>query len=274
MLVALLLQPQPSGAASKDTELILAQLRQLQTQLNQLQQEQANLQATLDELRTSVREEQSAMRRLLVDSQLSMDTLRENLSIVAAKMDESNARLGNVALEVASMKQAQPILIPPAPEGEVTRPADPGSPTNPPAAVATPAAATPPPSVAAVPGPVELYNQAYTDYTQARYPLAISGFRDVIARFPESDLADNAQYWIGECLLAQRKYKEALEAFDGVLSLYANSNKLDSAAYKKAIAYEGMGSRADAVRQLEEVIERFPRSDVARAAREKLRSLR
>jgi tol-pal system protein YbgF len=119
---------------------------------------------------------------------------------------------------------------------------------------------------AATPDPVDLYNQAYTDYTQMRYPLAVSGFKDVIQRFPESDLADNAQYWIGECHLAQRQYKEALEAFENVLYDYPDSNKLAEAGYKRAHALEGLGRRDDAIKQLEFVIEQYPRTQVERSA--------
>ena len=127
---------------------------------------------------------------------------------------------------------------------------------------------------AAVPDPVDLYNQAYTDYTQMRYPLAVSGFKDVIQRFPESDLADNAQYWIGECHLAQRQYKEALEAFEEVLYDYPDSNKLAESGYRRAHALEGLGRRDDAIAQLEFVIEQYPGTQVERSATLLLKKLR
>jgi tol-pal system protein YbgF len=121
---------------------------------------------------------------------------------------------------------------------------------------------------------VELYNQAYTDYTQMRYPLAISGFKEVIQRYPESDLADNAQYWIGECLMAQRQYKRALESFEDVLRMYPGSNKLAEASYKKAMALEALGRKDEAIEQLEAVIEEFPRTQVERNATQRLKALR
>ena len=63
-------------------------------------------------------------------------------------------------------------------------------------------------------------------------------------------------------------------SIDAVLSLYPDSNKLPEATYKKAVALEALGSRADAIAQLELVIEYFPRSPAARAAKGMLRSLR
>lgn len=277
LLLCSALFPSPARAASKELEQILAELRQLQVQVAQLQRSQAEFERKLERLSVLLSDEDSSRRRAMVDTQTALDTIQEELSILSAKVDETNGRLGNLTQQVASMRQAQPIQIPPVagsvPAGQDSEPSSslPAGPTSspspPPGPVSLPASAAPP-------GPVELYNQAYTDYTHMRYPLAISGFKEVISRYPDSELADNGQYWIGECLLAQRKYKEALEAFDAVLSLYPNSNKLPEASYKKAIALEAMGSRADAIRQLELVIEQFPRTPVARVAKEKLSSMR
>lgn len=268
-------------AASKDTELILAELRTLQSQIAEISRVQAELQTVVQRLANSVSEEQGSLRRSLVDAQTTIDTMQEHILVVSAKVDETNARLRNVGQELASLRQAQPIIIPPtAPEATATVPAPSGG-AQPPAPPAPPSSAAPPapspapaPVVAGIPDAGDLYKQAYADYTQQRYPLAISGFKEILTRYADSELADNAQYWIGECLLAQRKYKEALEAFDALISLYPKSNKLDYATYKKAIALEAMGSRADAIRQLELVIEKFPKTDVARTAREKLNAMR
>ena len=261
-LVATLAAP-VAALANKEHDQILAELRQLQIQLSALHTNQGRLEQTLERMSNLLIEQDSSIRRTLVDTGTTLDTVQENLMVLSEKLDETNGRLGNLRHEVASLRPTQPIVIPETREG--------GS--RPPSGRTTPPPTTTPLSVPSG-GSANLYQQAYTDYTQGRYPLAISGFKELIAADPDSDLADNAQYWIGECLLAQRQNREALEAFDAVLSLYPDSNKLPEATYKKAVALEALGSQADAIAQLELVIEYFPRSPAARAAKGMLRSLR
>jgi tol-pal system protein YbgF len=253
--------PAHTAAASKETDLILAELRQLQAQVSQIQRAQGELERILNQL-ASRADEDAAMRQTIVDTQTTLDDLKESLSIISSRLDETNDRVGNVRRELVALRQVQQptfIAAEGEPDAENHEELSGGDGTEAEEAQ-TPAVA------AAAPNPVDLYNQAYTDYTQMRYPLAVSGFKDVIQRFPESDLADNAQYWIGECYLAQRQYKEALEAFENVLYDYPDSNKLAEAGYKRAHALEGLGRREDAIKQLEFVIEQYPRTQVERSA--------
>lgn len=269
-----------SGAtgASKDTEMILAELRALGAQISQIQRAQADLERAVQQLATTVSAEQTSVRKALVDSQTTVDDMKESLSVLSSKVDETNTRLRNVGQELLAMRQMQPIVIPPTPPEPTAAPVEKPGTAPPPTRSAAPgmgSAPVLPPAAATVPFTADqLYNQAYADYTQARYALAISGFKEVISRFPASDYSDNAQYWIGNSFLEQRKYKEALEAFDAVISLYPMSNKLDVAHLKKAYALEGLGSRNDAIRQFDLTIEKFPKSEAARVAKERLRGLR
>ncbi len=60
---------------------------------------------------------------------------------------------------------------------------------------------------------METYQAAYRDYQRGNFDLAIEGFRDFLATSPQSDLADNAAYWVGESLFSQKKYRDAIEQF-------------------------------------------------------------
>jgi tol-pal system protein YbgF len=246
-------------AVAQGHDEIMAEVRRLQVQVSQLEANQLELQQALQKLTSLLQEQDASIRRALVDTGTTLQSLQEHLLVLSEKIDETNGRLGNVTRELTSLRPTQPIVIPesgpPAPAEEGTQP--PMQPVQP----------------IAVNGP-DLYQQAYTDYTQGRYPLAISGFKELLAVDSGSDLADNAQYWIGECLLAQRQYREALEAFDAVLTLYPESNKLPEAAYKKAVALEALGSRTDAEMELEAVIQNYPNTPAARAAEGMLRNMR
>ena len=252
--------PLATRTAAQNHEEIMAEIKRLQVQVSQLESNQIQLWQAVQKVESLLLQQDTAVRRALVDTGTTLESLQQSLLVLSEKLDETNARLGNLRQEMASPRPSQPIVIPeggvPPPEGGEE----------------TPPETLPPPGVAV--GAADLYQQAYTDYTQGRYPLAISGFKDVIAAEPDSDLADNSQYWIGECLLAQRQYREALEAFDGVLSLYPASNKRPEATYKKAVALDALGSRDDAIRQLELVVENYAGTPAARAAEGMLRSLR
>ena len=270
-VAALTMAPTPASAANKDTEMILAELRRLQAQVTQLQSAQTELGRLLNQLTANASDDDSFVRKTLANTQTTLQDVKDGLSILSSRLDETNGRIGNMRREMSSLRQTtQPLLIP----SEETMLGTGAGEANPPASSGEAMAAVAPSVSAAAPGPVELYNQAYTDYTQMRYPLAISGFKEVIQRYPESDLADNAQYWIGECLMAQRQYKRALESFDDVLRMYPDSNKLAEASYKKAMALESLGRKDEAIEQLEAVIELFPRTQVERNATQRLKALR
>ncbi len=268
-VVVATMAPTSLSAASKDTEMILAELRQLQAQVAQLQRAQGELIHMLNQFTAKASEDESFVRKTLANTQTTLQDVKDGLSILSSRLDETNGRIGNMRREMASLRQTQqPLLI--RSERELgTDEEGTGSPSG--------SRETSPSNVpqvsAAAPGPVELYNQAYTDFTQSRYPLAISGFNEVIQTYPESDLADNAQYWIGECLMAQRQYQRALQSFDDVLRMYPESNKLAEASYKKAMALEALGRKDEAIEQLEQVIELFPRTQVERNATQRLKML-
>lgn len=244
-------------AAAQGHDELMAEIRRLQVQVSQLEGAQLELRETMQKLSNLLLEQDTSVRRTLVDTGTTLQTVQEQLLVLSEKLDETNGRLANMRRELTSLRPTQPIVIP---EEGGTEPGEEDT---------TP----PPPSVAGM-NSADLYQQAYTDYTQGRYPLAISGFKELLTVEPGSDLADNAQYWIGECLMAQRQYREALEAFDAVLTLYPNSNKLPEATYKKAVALEALGSRADAEAQLESVIASYPGTPAARAAEGMLRNMR
>lgn len=262
--VSFLGAPVAVGAPQRNEELILAELRQLRAQMAQVQNSQIELEALLEKLVERQMSQDEDLRKVIVDTKTTLSQLEEDMSILSARLDETNGRIGNLRQELSSLRQAQlPVTLPSSPGEE--EPAESESEGE------TPAPAEP--LTATAPSSVDLYNQAYTDYTQGRYRLAISGFTDVYKLYPDSDLADNAQYWIGECYLAQRQHQEALEAFDAVIREYPSSNKLPDAYYKKAVALIGLERRAEAMQILEIVIEQFPRTQVERLARQRLTEL-
>ena len=120
---------------------------------------------------------------------------------------------------------------------------------------------------------MQVYQSAYRDYQRGNYDLAIAGFKEFIARNANSDLADNAAYWIGESLFSQKKYREAIQQFDSVVTKYPQSDKVPGALLKKGYAYIATNEKAKGIVQLQYVVHEHPTSQEAALARQKLKQL-
>jgi tol-pal system protein YbgF len=152
------------------------------------------------------------------------------------------------------------------------------------AAAATPAATTQPGTAPvnemtvtgateADSNPMDTYQAAYRDYQKANYDLAMAGFREFVEKNPNSEYADNAAYWIGESLYSQKKYADAIQQFDSVVSKYPKSDKVPGALLKKGLSYINIGDRSRGIVQLQYVVHEHPSSSEAALARQKLKQL-
>ena len=117
----------------------------------------------------------------------------------------------------------------------------------------------------------DLFNSAYSDYSRGRFELALAGFEGALRTAPEGSLADDSQYWIGECLTALKRYEDSVKAFDHLITAYPDSDKVPRAYLKKGIAQFEARRKAEGVQTLEYVISTWPDSDEARIAREYFR---
>lgn len=130
--------------------------------------------------------------------------------------------------------------------------------------------ASQPPAAPAGPDPTQLYEQAAQDLTQGRYPLALQGFREYAQRFPATDLADNAQYGVGECLFAQAQFDSAAIEYERIGSLYPQGDRVPAGLWKLALCREKLGQAAQARKTLDELVKDFPLSGEAQLARDRL----
>ena len=140
--------------------------------------------------------------------------------------------------------------------------------TGPGAPAATPPS-TGPPGVAA-PDPTQLYDQATQDLTQGRYGLALQAYRDFLRRFPDSELADNAQYGAGECFFAQAQFDSAVVEYGRVDARWPKGDRAAAALYKLALSQERLGRAAESRRTLDDLVKRFPQSGEAQLARDRI----
>jgi tol-pal system protein YbgF len=118
--------------------------------------------------------------------------------------------------------------------------------------------------------PDQLFAAAYGDYSRGNYDLAISEFRQYVETYPSSEMADNAQYWIGECYYSKKLLNEAVIEFDKVSQLFPKGDKVPGARFKKGVTLIELG-QVDAGRaELTALIRLYPRSNEAVLAKQQL----
>lgn len=265
LAVALLLavcSTAPMEAANKEHQQMMADLRMLQLQTQLLQAHLVALTETLKTVTIRLDEQAGANRKAAADSRAQADALAGDLRVVREKVDETNVRLSSLSQEVEALRVAQYAAPPPvaaaAEAGE-----QPGQ---------TPAAPPVQPAAPLGPGlsPQRMFDQSRGDYYAGNWSLAIAGFETYIKTFPRADLADDAQYYIGETHYSSGKFREAITAYDRVIATYPDSNTLPDVYYKRGLAYNSLGQIPQARESFEFVVKTYGDSDAGRLAKQAL----
>jgi tol-pal system protein YbgF len=260
------------AAANREHQQMLADIRMLQEQSSQLQLMLAGVTRALEAVTTRLDQQSESQRKTTADQRLLFDTLTTDLRVLREKIDDSNVRLSTLTQEVEAIRTTMPIgggapaMMPP--NGQATDPAGaPGAlPGDPGAAGALPPAVNP----AAGMSPQRLYETAYADYASGQWNLAIAGFETFIRTFPRSELADRAQWYIGESHMLDGKFQQAVAAYDAVIANYPTGAQAPFAYYKKGVALLRLGQAERAREAWTEVMKRHPDSDASALARQGL----
>lgn len=118
------------------------------------------------------------------------------------------------------------------------------------------------------------YDQAFQALKELRYADAAEAFQAFLQRYPDSEYADNAQYWLGESYYVTRNYDIALTAFQDLLDRFPNSPKAPDALLKVGYTHYELEQWDSARAALTQVQEQFPDSTLSRLAENRLRSMR
>lgn len=261
----------PAWAQKKDTLLLMQRLDTMQQMLINLQKtvdtqtavlktlvEQANnnvnsMKATVDELR-------KATGQNLANNNARFDSMTSQIQSLGASLEESQARMAKLSDQIAQMQNTiQTLNTPPV---GATAPGPSGAP-------AQPGAATPPP----VPDAETLYKSGLSAFSSGQYQLAIQSFQEYLQYYGDTDLASNAQFYIGECYYSQGDYAKAIEEYNKCIEQYPKGNKAAAAQLKKGYSLLAQDKESSGIRELRSLVQRYPNSREADLARQRLKKL-
>lgn len=124
------------------------------------------------------------------------------------------------------------------------------------------------------PGPNQLFQVAREQLMQGSNASARQAFEDLLTKYPKSDMAADAQFYIAETYAAENNATAADSVYARVASRYAGSPRAATAMYKRAIAAQNAGHSAQARDLFNGIIKKYPRSDEASLARDRVKALK
>lgn len=285
-----LLGPAPVGAVARE-------IVELQQSVNQLIQGQKDIQTqlaqnaavdktlmeqsmdTVNKLTGTMMALQKTVQDMQANSGARLDTMSTQIQGISDNLQETLARMGKLnqqltdaqnAIQGIDAKLASSAPPPTAAAPGAGAPPSGASPNGLPPIPGTPAASGPP---ASAPSADLLYSNGLRDLNGKKYDLASQEFGDYLKFYGTTDLASNAQFYLGEILFAQQQYQQAIDAYSKVIDSYPKSFKIAPAHLKRALALITLGEKSSGVSELRMVVKSYPGTDEEKRAKAKLQEL-
>lgn len=119
----------------------------------------------------------------------------------------------------------------------------------------------------------ENYQAAFELLKEQRYEPAAAAFQQFLVTFPDSELADNAQYWLAESHYVTQQFEKALSEFKIVIDKFPQSRKVPDALLKMGYCNYELKRMADARTSLASVQSDYPDTTAARLAGQRLQRM-
>src|SRR3990172_4398408 len=120
--------------------------------------------------------------------------------------------------------------------------------------------------------PSALYEESLAAVRKEKdYEKGLEGFSRFLSLYPKHELADNAQYWIGEIYYAKKEWEQAIVEFNKAVKQYPDGDKVPSALLKEAYAFEKLGSKAEAEVVFNMLIEKYRKGKEGGSAKARLK---
>jgi tol-pal system protein YbgF len=120
----------------------------------------------------------------------------------------------------------------------------------------------------------DLYKDAYETYQKGDYEGARRKFEAFLKQYPNTELSDNAQFWIGETYFAKKDYEKAILEYEKAIAKYPEGDKVPAALLKQALAFLELGDKTNGRNLLKRVMDRYPQSEQADMAKKKLEAIK
>ncbi len=251
----------PAYAVNKDLVELQTQVTQLQQQMTQMKQsfdERMGVMKNLLEQNTDAANKvtaainglQASINKQQQDRAGQVDQISGQIQALNDTMDELKVRLAKLSKQFEDISATQQSMATQQSQAQQQAQA---------------MAQAPPPDV--------LYNNALRDYNGGKNDLAVQEFNDYIKFYPNTDLAGNAYFYLAEVQFKAGDYAKAVANYDLVLQNFPSGNKVATAQLKKGYALLELGKEDEGTQELKRVIQRYPRSNEAAQARERLRKV-
>lgn len=242
----------------------------------QLEEQVRQLTGTLEELNFQILQMQDQLRRIQEDYELRFQELEQRRSDASGgspqpSQDQAGSGDDEFYAQVPRVEGSGPVTgAPPRDFGTIIfdengNATGAGLPQQPAPSDDTTVAALPPGGG----DDAEVYRNAYEFILSGDYDTAEAGFRDLIVRYPESEHAADAHFWLGEALLAQQKPREAAEIFLAASREFPQARKAPDTLFKLGVSLAAMNQRDVACATFSEVLQRYP--DASGALKDRIR---
>ena len=284
-LAGSLIGPKPALAVAReiielqrDVTALLAGQKDLQTQMTQDHTVQKTLieqsSDSVNKLNATMNSVQKSVQDVQANSGTRLDTMSTQVQGLSDNLEEIKSRLGKLNQQLVDLQNSVQSIDARLSGGTpVTSPGNsaPGTPSASPSPSGSGASSLapsgPPPSADT------LYSNGLRDITNGKYELARTEFQDYLRYYGDTDLASNAQFYLGEIAYSQHQYEQAIQEYDKVLNNYPKSFKLATARYKKGMALLELGQKNPGIKELRDVVKRYPGTEEERRARAKLKDM-
>jgi len=285
LILALAVSPPGAFAVSKEIQELQRDVAQLQDMVRTLQRSQDEKFAALQVLvqqalnssndanravaviqngfQQNLREQQEKVVAPVVSLGTRMDQMSNDLRTVSQAVTDLTGLISKLQAQLNDLSQAMKAMQAPQ--------------VPPPGSTAAPTGSTAPPTGGAAEAPPmpasALYDNANRDRMGGKLDLAASEYADYLKFYGNTELAPNAQYYIAWIHASQGDYESAVREYDVVLERYPDNNKTADAMFGKGQALFKLGRKTEGGREFQDLMKRFPRSDLAPRACEQLKSI-
>jgi TolA-binding protein len=278
--MAIVVAPMGSRAADPKLQELQRDVASLQEQVRQLKESQDKqlsaltvlVQQALDtsnrsntgvaviqnNLQQSLKDMESKVSAPMAGLGARLDGMDQDMRALQQSVSDLNGMMGKLQQQMTDLNNAVKILQTPPPP--------------------PPTAATGGGEAAAVPdtptiSAQDLYANANRDRGSKKYDLALQEYQQYLKWYGNTDLAANAQFYIGDIHYRQKNFEQAVQDFDVVIEKYSENNKTPDAIYSKGLALKSLSRLTESHSEFLELIKLYPRNDLAAQACDQLKSM-